>query len=275
MRRPCIASGSNAAATASTTGDARPRTSTATSRNIGQQGTSWYFSPACRAAAMWPTWTPLHCCRAMWNSSNSAVVSSRCSANFIAPASDGTEPIRCVRSFDLNLEEHGYVCREDRKQRRVEILAAIDADAFDSVTRGQRAEIEMRQPHPGQQLDVKVTAELFERAIARVVDDDEGDGKSELGGAPQSLNGVHGRAIAEQSDHLASRPRQRDTDRRGQAMAEPAARARMKRLALQYGQVIMHRCAAARRLLDDDGVSGAQRSDLLHQISIGQRARCD
>src|ERR1700734_2999933 len=137
---------------------------------------------------------------------------------------------------DHNLEQHRDVGREYLAQGWVEILATLDANAFDSLTGSQRAEIEMRQPHSGQGLDVEVTAELFECAIARVVDDDKGHGKFKIGGAPESLNRVHRRTIAEQRDRLASPPPQGDPDRRGQAEPQSAARTGVESLALEYRQ---------------------------------------
>src|SRR5271165_4264721 len=223
----------------------------------------WYFSPECRAAVMWPTWTRPPCCRVTSNSSNSARRSRRCSANSIAPASAGTVRIRYVRSFDRDLEQHRRIRREYLEQRGIEVLAAFDADGLDALGGGEAAKIEMRQPHPGQRLDIEVTAEFFERAVAAVVDDDEGDGQLEFGGAPESLNRVHGGSIAEQPDHLAARPRQCHTHRRGQPGAESAAGAGVEGFALEDGQVIVHRSAAARRFLDDDAVSRTQRGDLL------------
>src|ERR1700691_1072769 len=118
-----------------------------------------------------------------------------------------------ARSLDADFKQHGHLGREYFAKSGVEILAALDADAFDSLTQGQRAEIDMRQPHPGKRLDVEVPPELFECAIARIVDDDEGHGKAKLGRAPKPLDRIHRGAVAEQSDHLASRPSQRDARR--------------------------------------------------------------
>src|SRR5258708_1824616 len=115
---------------------------------------------------------------------NQRVRQYRCSVNFTAPASIRTGPIRCVRSFDPHLEQHRFIGGEYLEKGGVQILTALDTDAFDPLTQAERAEIETGQLDSGQRLDAEAAAEFFERAIARVVDDDEGDRKLELGGAP-------------------------------------------------------------------------------------------
>ena len=55
---------------------------------------------------------------------------------------------------------------------------------------------------------------------------------------------------------LRSGPRQGHAHGRGQAVAEAAAGAGVKGIALEHGQVIVHGTAAARRLFDDDAVDG-------------------
>src|SRR5882672_1058600 len=62
------------------------------------------FSPACRAGAAWPTWTPRRSCLVTWNSSSWVRVSRRYSASSIAPVSAGTEQIRCAHSSDVDLD---------------------------------------------------------------------------------------------------------------------------------------------------------------------------
>ena len=43
------------------------RTSIGTWRTIRRRAMILCFSPACRAGAAWPTWTPRRSCRAMWS----------------------------------------------------------------------------------------------------------------------------------------------------------------------------------------------------------------
>ena len=49
-------------------------------------------------------------------------------------------------------------------QRSIQVLTASDSDAFHAVTLSQGAKIEVRQLHAGQDADVEVPAEFFERA---------------------------------------------------------------------------------------------------------------
>src|SRR5205823_11891226 len=100
------------------------------------------------------------------------------------------------------------------------------------------------------------------RAIAAVVDYHEGDWQCELRGTPQSLDGVHGRSVAQQRDHPAVGAGEGDTDRRRETVTESAARTRIKGVGLEHRKVMVHRCAAARRFLDDDASRGPERCDL-------------
>src|SRR5271167_4422198 len=102
--RRYIANGSKSAVTDFITGAAQPRISIGTWRTIKRRAMTWFFLPACRVAAAWPTWTPRRCCRVTWNSSSWARVSRRCSASFIAPVSAGMERTRCAHSSDIDLD---------------------------------------------------------------------------------------------------------------------------------------------------------------------------
>ena len=65
--RRCIANGSISAATDFITGVARRGISIGTWRTIRRRAMILRFSPACRAGAAWPTWTPRRSCPAMWS----------------------------------------------------------------------------------------------------------------------------------------------------------------------------------------------------------------
>ncbi len=72
---------------------------------------------------------------------------------------------------------------------------------------------------------------------------------------------------------LAIRTSQRHAHRRRQAVSESAARACVKGVALDHGQIIVHGAAAAGSFLDDDAVCRTERGDLLHEIAVTQVIR--
>ncbi len=126
---------------------------------------------------------------------------------------------------------------------------------------------------PGAGGEAEGRRELLQRRVAPVVEDDEGHRQLQLHRAPQRLDRVHRRAVADQRDHARRGPRQGDADGRRQAEAEAAAGHRVEGSALQHRQVAVHHRARARRLFDDDVIGIAHLGQGLQRIGDRHRHR--
>src|SRR5258708_18624904 len=103
----------------------------------------------------------------------------------------------CRGRLNIDLQQHRNLGRKNLLQCSIQILAALDADAFYAVTLSQGEEIEVRQLHARQLVDVEVPAEFFERAVTIVVHDEESDGHAEFRGRPEALDRIHRRPITQ------------------------------------------------------------------------------
>lgn len=174
--------------------------------------------------------------------------------------------------------------RQRIAQHLVQLRCVAHLHRIAALAACQRQKVEVRQLR-ALELVVRPKAEgrrkLLQRRIAPVLQDDEGDGQAQLRGAPQRLDGVHRRAIAQQADDLAARLCQCHAHGSRHGIAQPTAAHGVESLAVQDGQVGMHGGARARRLFHHDGMRVAHLGQGLHHVlhahqrrGFGTRARC-
>ena len=141
---------------------------------------------------------------------------------------------------------------------------------LDTLAPGQCAEIDVRQLRAGQLSKPEMRGEFVERVVAAVLHDHECDGQTEFRDRSEALYRIHARTVAEQRNDFPRGSRESNADGRRQTVPETAARAREKRIGLDDWQVVVHRTATTRRLLDDDAADGPQRRNPLQQVPVRQ-----
>src|SRR5450830_216990 len=125
---------------------------------------------------------------------------------------------------------------------------------------------QFRTLHHVRRTETKHRRKILQRCIAAAVENHEGDRQLHLRRAPQLLDRIHARAVAEDTDDASVWLSQRHTQRRRHTVAQPAAIHRKKSLALRDRQIVLHHRARTRCFFYDDVGRLAQLCQRLHHI---------
>src|SRR5256885_537206 len=163
-------------------------------------------------------------------------------------------------SGDLDLDHDGLGMGQRALQHIGQLGRVLHMHAVAALATGQRHEVDVGQFRALDLLALAVAedmGEVLQRRVAAVLEDHEADGQAQLGCAPEGLDGIHGRAIADDGDHLGLGLCQRHAHGGRHAVAQAAAAHGVEGARVEDGQVGLDGGARAGRLFHHDAVAVA------------------
>ena len=179
---------------------------------------------------------------------------------------------------DHDLDQMRAFGRDGSRQGARQVARCRDALRRDPEPAGEIEEAKPRLP----QIHVKVGAiglgpetlpvhvhVVLEDAVLAVVEDDEHDGQIVVGGRPQGLDAVHGRAVARDGHHRPVGARDLDAERPRQSLSDADAPRSKVVAPLAEAERAGEIGARGDRLVHHDGVGRQRRRDVGHEPGHG------